>query len=545
MKKIVITIITISLFAINACNDSFMEKYPLDKISDMNFWKTANDIELYANQFYPTLFDARVAWYVDDNFSDNQCPSNLSRVAFIWNEYSIPSSGGGWGKGDWKPIRDCNYALVRIAMMNKTAEILRGEAEIRFFKTFFYFQKVKKFGDVPWLEADLQTDSEELYKPRDPRKYVMEKMLADIDFAIDNLPSTLSTDRLTKYAALALKAEICLYEGTFRKYHQVTGGENELLKLGAEACESIMNSGLFSVWSTGNPDKDYFDLFVQYELKGNPEGIMVQQYIKDKRMHNNVRQLGEPQGGLTKDFANTYLCKDGLPISLSPLYKGDAKFMDEFENRDPRMKQSIYTPDRPYRIHDNGSVEYREMPEYHTTTCFTGYKGTKGYSPYERDRIPSTSTTDDFIFRYGKLLITYAEIKAELGECTQEILDKTVNALRDRVAMPHLTVDVGFVDPDWPNWEIPISPLLNEIRRERRIETYYEGIRWDDLVRWKAGKLLENKKTFLGARDPSTGEYRILYPNYPERKWDDKLYLYPIPLEEMVLNDKLTQNPGW
>ncbi|MGI6572652.1 MAG: RagB/SusD family nutrient uptake outer membrane protein [Fermentimonas sp.] len=545
MRKFTIITVIVSLFVINACNNDFMERYPPDKISDMNYWKTASDLQLFANQFYPSLFDARVAWYTDDYYSDNQAPSNLSRVAFIWNQYTVPATGGGWAKGDWKPIRDCNYALVRAAEMDKTADILSAEAEIRFFKTFFYFKKVKRFGDVPWLVADLQTDSEELYQPRDSRKLVIEKMLEDLDFAIANLPATSSSDRLTKYAALALKAEICLYEGTFRKYHKVAGGENELLRLGAQACESIINSGLFSVWSTGNPNSDYFDLFVQYELQGNPEGIMIQQYITNKRMHNNVRQLGEPHGGLTKDFVKTYLCKDGLPISLSPLYQGDAEFMDEFIDRDPRMKQSIYTPDRPYRIYDNGSVAYRTMPDYHSTNCFTGYKGTKGYSPYERDRIPSTSTTDDFIFRYGKLLLDYAEIKAELGECTQEILDLTVNALRDRVAMPHLTVDVGFVDPNWPDWEIPISPLLNEIRRERRIETYFEGRRWDDLVRWKAGKLLENKETFLGARDPATGEYRILYPNYPERKWDDKLYLYPLPIEEMVLNENLTQNPGW
>ena len=143
-----------------------------------------------------------------------------------------------------------------------------------------------------------------------------------------------------------------------------------------------------------------------------------------------------------------------------------------------------------------------------------------------------------------KLLVTYAEAKAELGEATQEVLDNSINLLRDRVGMPHLMVDVGFEDPNWPNWEVPVTPLINEIRRERRIETAGEGTRWEDLVRWKAGKLIENPLTYVGATDPETGEYRVIYPGNT-RTWNDKLYLYPIPVQELSLNPQLTQNPGW
>lgn len=543
MKNICIVLI-LSLFTLTACNDEFLEKYPLDEVSDGNFWKSGADVEMYANQFYPTLFDARLAWYDLDNYSDNQVPSN--RNIYTWGEYTIPSSAGGWAKSDWLQIRRCNYALDRIATMTSSdATLLSAEGEIRFFKAFYYFQKVRKFGDVPWLVSSLTPESPELSAPRDPRTTVIANIIEDLDFAIENLPPTSSTDRLTKYAALALKAEICLYEGTFRKYHGIAGDYEELLKLAVTAGESIINSGLFSIYSTGNPKTDYFDLFVQYELKGNPEGILVQRFLTNKRMHNNVRQLGEPYTGYSKDFVDSYLCADGLPIALSPLYKGDAKFGDEFVSRDPRMEQSIYQEERPYRIYDNGVVNYKVMPEFENNYCPTSYYVIKGYTPYERDRQPSTAITDDFIFRYGKVLLSYAEAKAELGECTQEVLDKSVNLLRDRVGMPHLTVAVGFVDPNWPKWEVPVTPLINEIRRERRIETCAEGSRWDDLVRWKAGKLLENVKTIQGARDPGTNAYRILYPSYGTRTWNDKLYLYPIPTQELSLNKNLVQNPGW
>ncbi len=272
---------------------------------------------------------------------------------------------------------------------------------------------------------------------------------------------------------------------------------------------------------------------------------MVQRFLEGKRMHNNVRQLGEPRTGYTKDFVDSYLCKDGLPIAVSPLYNGDKEFGDEFVNRDPRMEQSIYQENRVYRIYENGSKEYRPMPEFDNNYAPTSYYILKGYSVYERDRLQLQCIVDDFIFRYGEVLISYAEAKAELGEATQGVLDKSVNLLRSRVGMPHLKAGVGFTDPNWPAWEVAITPLLNEIRRERRIELAGEGKRWDDIVRWKAGKLLENPNTYQGAKDPATGKNRILYPGYDNRKWDDRLYLYPIPTQEIALNPLLTQNPGW
>lgn len=542
MKSISILLFVLLVTTV-ACNDDYLEKFPQDKISDNNFWQTGADIEMYANQFYPTLYDARLAWYNLDNFSDNQSPS--TRNAYTWGEYPVPSTGGGWGKGDWLQIRRCNYALERIAGMTPDQSVLRAEGEIRFFKAFYYFEKLRRFGDVPWLDVSLTPESPELFLPRDPRETVIANMMADVDFAIEHLPATSDEDRLTKYAALNLKGDIALYEGTFRKYHDVVGGHEELLKTAAAAYEEIINSGLFSVYSTGNPDEDYFDLFVQYELKGNPEGIMIQRFILNKLTHNNVRQLGEPYTGYNQDFVQSYLCTDGLPIALSPLYQGDAVYGDEFVNRDPRMAQSIYHTERPYNISTNGLVYHKEMPEFQNNYCPTSYYIIKGYSPYEVDRLIQQSVVHTFIYRYGKVLVSYAEAKAELGEATQDVLDNSINLLRDRVNMPHLTADVGFVDPNWPDWEVPVTPLINEIRRERRLETCAEGNRWDDLVRWKAGKLLENVKTVQGATDPATGEYRVLYPGYSTRTWDDKLYLYPLPTQELALNPQLTQNPGW
>lgn len=543
MKNIFIRLILL-LIILSACNDDYLELSPEDKITDINFWQSASDLELYTNQFYTGLMQGNgyIVWMGMIRYTDNQ--GYVTRNPYTWNESTVPSTGGGWAKSDWLIIRRINYALARIADLKKDAIFLQYEGELRFFKAFHYYKKLVEFGDVPWFDKDLNVDSEELYKGRDSRVVVVANMIKDLDFAIAHLPEMSSLNRLTKYAALAFKSEVCLFEGTFRKYHNL-GNYEDLLKQAVSAAETIINSGIFSVYTTGNPESDYYDLFVQYDLTGNSEAIMFIHYVKDKFMHNEVRLMGETSSGYTRDYVESYLCTDGLPIALSSSYQGDEVFEKEFINRDPRMKQSIHTADRIYRIYPDGSFEYKIPPQFVGNRCWTGYEFIKRYSNLEVDRVSKQATLDQFIFRYSKVLLEYAEAKAELGECTQEILDKTINLIRDRVAMPHLTVDVGFEDPNWPDWEVPVSPLVNEIRRERRIEISLEGdYRWHDLLRWKAGRRLEAEKTHLGAFNPATGKYHELWPGR-RRKWDDKLYLHPIPRQDLTLNPNLTQNPGW
>ena len=540
MKKIFFILLNLSLIIFFSCKSDFLDRYPLDRINDANYWQTTEDLKTYANQFYPIL--SRIDAWMTDDMSDNQAPASYN--TFVWNEWVVPSSGGGWSKSDWSGIRSCNYFLQRYSKVKgNVTEIKTSVAEILFFKSYFYYEKVKQFGDVPWLNKDLQTNSEELMAPRDSRKLVMDSVVANLNYSVENLPETSSDGRLTKYAALSLKARACLFEGTFRKYHNL-GDNEQMLREAATAVEAIINSKKFSLYSTGDINNDFNNLFIQGELNGNSEGIMIQRFILDKKMHGRVRSLGEAGDGFTKDFAETYLCKDGKPISVSNLYKGDTQYADEFIDRDPRMQQTIYTQARPYLITSAGEYQYQNVPQFDNGMCYTGYRIIKFFSPKQSDFEYSRCTLDDFIFRYGEMLLIYAEAKAELGECTQEVLDKSINLLRDRVGMPHLTVNVGFTDPQWTNWGVPVSPLITEIRRERRIELAAEGFRFDDLKRWGAGNSLTNIKTYLGARDPQTGNYRILYPG-KTRTWNDKLYLYPLPLDQLTLNTQLKQNSGW
>lgn len=484
-----------------ACEDN-LDLYPEDSISENKFFNNVTDLELFANGFYGILPGA-LGPGADDQ---SDCFVNEKPNTWIFNQETKPTSGGGWSNGDWGNIRSLNFFMQRYKKASgRKEEINEQVAVVRFFRAWEYFYKVRRFGDVPWYETDLNVDSPELYNGRDSRKTVFAHMLEDIDFAIDSLPSSPATGRLHKYAALAYKSRICLYEASFRKYHGL-GAYEELYEECADACKKIVDSERYDIYTSDHPEKDYYNLFIQEDLSSNIECIMPRVYEDKLLMHNNTRQLEESYTGMSRAMFEQYLCADGLPTAVSPTYGVEA-----------------------------------EMPADELLNI-------------------GLSTLDVFIFRYAEVLLNYAEAMAELGKCDDELLDITINKLRDRVGMPHLTAAVGFTDPNWPDYGYELTPLLYEIRRERAVELLGEGFRWDDIVRWKAGKLLENPKTMLGMkvsdklrdkydnfnRTVNDDGFLVVYPDKQTRKWDNKLYLHPLPIDETVMNPNLLpNNPGW
>jgi len=542
-------IIVLAIMAFVSCKkDSFLNRYPLSDVSPKNFFKDETDLQLYCNQYYSTL---PTQYFVDlDDDSDDK--ANASMNQFLAGTYTVPTTGGGW---DFSFIRTCNYFLANYSKANATADIKNTYVgETLFFRAFDYWGKVKKFGDVPFINKYItDTSKSALYGTRVPHKQVMDSVLKDINFAVDHLPESAADGRLNKYMALALKSRICLWEGTYRKYFGA-GDEVPYLQAASDAAEQIMNSSLYSIYATGHPQTDYYNLFIQDELQGNSEAIMPMRYITTVLTNNFDRQLGEAADGYSKDFVRSYLCTDGLPTSLSPLYKGDDTPDNEATNRDPRYKQEIAT-----RGFDFLNGDLITLPRIGTSVTSTGYQPIKGRSSSIAAWNADQSTYDVFIFRYAETLLIEAEATAELGTCTQATLDLTINKLRDRVGMPHMIIANLVKDPksDFPN--IPV--LIDEIRRERRVELASEGFRFDDLHRWHAGTLINNPETVLGMK--LTPALRAQYPadqvssivtdanNYIEvypgstRTWDDKFYLYPIPTQELTLNPNLKQNPGW
>ena len=603
MRTIYFSVITFVLFILPGCNDEFMERYPLDEITDKTYWNSESDLILYCNTFYPVFIPGfMTGWALDgqtpygytgpeipygDLHSDNALPTDYSRVKMINGTYVEPTSAGsgGWS---WSDLRRLNYFLVnynKADIDQSKKQIYAGE--ILFFKAFFYFKMIKLFGEVPWYSKPLETNSEELYAPRTPRPELMDSVLAIINNAVQWLPDKGSeqTDRINKDMALLLKARICLYEGTFRKYHTELGISGaKFLQEAANASDALINSNHYSLWSTGKANSDYHNLFIQNDYLSNPEIILSKKYVAGLLGHSFLRYLLWNQAnniaGFSKSFVDEYLCSDGLPVSISPLYKGDDSIQSEMMNRDPRLHQTVcapgeYTldPKNTEAFTGRGKGYNMSMPpitgtgeEYPTPTGYWPVKFWKD-DPAEYNAL-QTGVMPCPVFRYAEILLTNAEAKAELGVCTQAVLNATINKLRDRAGMPHLMLSAI---PDDPHLDAAYSTfcgytpssLIREIRRERRVELAWENFRWDDLVRWKAGKFLLRPEAIRGIKFnqyqyptvkvgkdiylDSKGYLAPYQKSLPNGRTfvEPKQYYYPIPIEDCVMNKNLVQNPGW
>lgn len=576
MKKNIIInyIVVLGVLVFAACKkDSFLNRHPLSDISPQTFFTSETDYQLYCNQYYSGL-PVQTFLRADDQSDDK---ANATINTLLAGSYTIPAtadttrdligtaayiSQGGLLQGSgtnwsWAQNRRCNFFLANYARA-VLSDSIKNEyvAETLFFRANDFWKKVKAFGDVPYINTYItDTSKSVLYGPRMPHQQVMDSVLKDMNFAVANLPVVASqTGRINKYVALALKARICLWEGTYRKYWSNAGDPAPYLQGAVDAAEQLMNSGKFALYTTGHPSSDYYNLFIQEELSGNPEAILPMRYLPTVLMNGIDRSLGESGDGYSKNFVRNFLCTDGLPTALSPLYKGDTTIDVEIQNRDPRLKQEIAT-----RGFDLLNGDIITVPRIATTVTSTGYMPIKGRSNSIAAWNANASTYDFFIFRYAETLLIEAEAKAELGQCDQGVLDKTINLLRDRVGMPHMVIASLVKDP---NSSFPALPvLLDEIRRERRVELASEGFRYDDLHRWHVGPLINNAETILGIHlTPSfqaqytynisgvvldANGYVRVYTGITTRKWDDKMYLYPIPTQELTLNPALGQNPGW
>ena len=593
IKKI--CFIVIATFFTFGCNDDFLDREPLDEISNESFWNTENDLMVYNNSIYdlarnddnvPILmgfddgFDShRYGIWHYDGFSDNTAPlhsrhTNYQRVRA--GKHNIPNSPFWYGYKGWNFVRAINVGMDNYGKANVSDEVRNkyiGEASL--FRGWFYADKVSRFGEVQWVDTELNTEDEGiLYGTRDTRETVMANVLDDLNFATEWIPDDWgdgnAPGRVNRWGALLVKARVALFEGTWRRYHGGTDADM-WLQVAADAAKELMDGGPYSLYMDDPDGRNYNGLHrIPNDLSGNPEVIYWRRYERGIFTNHTQSYHRGYNGGATKSMVEDYLCDDGLPITLSPLYKGDAVYEDIFENRDPRLRQTVLHPDDQaiynYGNHDPSIYTYprvQGMPGGQKT--YTGYHIIKTFEPIDAYRSYNSSQTPAIIMRFAEALLIYAEAMAELGGGTisQGDLDISINLLRNRVGMPPLSANPPM-DPRYAG--DGISAVLAEIRRERRIELFMEGFRYDDLRRWKMGKKLENKD--YGMRwdaatrnrvdpngDVTVGfsvvdgvEYLEPYQgtDFETPVFDEGMhYLWPIPLEAISQNPKLGQNPGW
>lgn len=569
--------IGIAGLVLSSCNDDYLERYPLAELAPENYFRNAQELENYTNTFYDQLPDALAIHYNNPHQADDEARNTLPDE--FRGTRVTPGSGGGWS---WSALRRINIYLAHSHQSEDEAARLLYDGVARFFRAYFYFDKIVRFGDVPWYDGVLGVDDEGLQKPRDSRKFVFQKMLEDIDFAIEHGRTQKSAQLVTKWTALALKSRMCLFEGTFRKYHGL-GDWEEVLQAGVAASEELMNQGMYSIY-TSSPNSAYQELFIADDPIMD-EMILARQYteaiplVHQANFYILSASYGRP--GVQKSLINSYLMKDGSRFTDIPGYE-TMQFYEETQDRDPRMAQTIRTPGYR-RIGGTQDV----VPDF--ATSVTGYQYVKYILAPSYDA--GRNVNDMPIFRYAEVLLNFAEAKAELGTLTQADIDRSIKLIRERVGMPNLNMAQANSNPcpylisEYPNVDQGANRgVILEIRRERRIELIKEGHRYRDLMRWKEGARLA--RPFYGMYFPGPGEYDldrngtidlVIYQgttptpvpgvqyqrlgelvlengnsgrivNMPDitKKWDEeKDYLYPIPLDELLLNRNLEQNPGW
>lgn len=593
MKKIFLLLASISV--LTSCEE-FLSKEDPNKVDAPSYFRNETDLVTYVNGFLQTMIPTAVSVATGDARAD--CMAWRGEYQFLTDNYDADDQTG-WSTSNWDDLRNINYFLDNFRRASASETMLNHyEGVARFWRAYFYWNKVKTFGAVPWYDKTIDSnDYDALYKTRDSREYVMRKVLEDLDYActhcITNSALEVNSVQITTYTALALKARICLYEGTFRKYHATdpstgapwTTDESELyLRAAADACNTLMQSGKYSLVSDpANVSTQYRKLFTSENVY-TQEVIWARAYSAELNAVHSlnsyfiVQQYGSYS--LTKQFVNTYLNLDGTRFTDKAGYE-KTEFIDEFTNRDYRLMQSIRYPG--YTRKNNG-VDTPYAPDF--GYCVTGYHPIKWViddTGYDSNTSPCPTSIP--IIRYAEILLTYAEAKCELGEFDETIWNETIKPLRERAGVDGTMP--AAADPymiDYFLNTITDNALL-EIRRERGIELLLENVRWDDDMRWAMGELIERPwyGVYVGElgkvydmNGDGTGDicfvreeperpqsgitYRVLGSDFSltdgdsgyincyiqmTRKWDDKKYVRPVPTTALNDNPALGQNYGW
>ncbi len=559
----------ICLLLFTACEDDFLDTPPKDQLTDETFWTDESSVKTFAYGFYTGYFTGYGSgwtwghYFSGESFNDDFGPTSPDRFT-----QQVPTSGGGWSFA-W--VRKANIFINRVQDVEMSEEAINHWTGIgRFFRALEYHDLVKSFGGVPYYDQELSEDDDELlYKPRDSREYVMDKVLEDLQFAADNVRESVDNNgqEVNRDVVLAYMSRIMMWEGTWQKYQENNADKaKEYLEAAKWAAEELMSSGKYSL-------DTYREDFNSLDLSGNPEMILYRQYETGETTHTLVSyNNAEPQTGISKDALDTYLGDDGLPIALSSVYQGDHGIDNLVAHRDPRMAQTIV----PYELRISG------IASNFSTTGVSIHKFLNEEIKDTPQGFSLDNNTDAPIIRFGEVLMNYAEAVAELAtvggpSLTQDDLDKSINVLRDRpgVNMPHLEVIGG--DPavngatyDDPDRDSDVPSMIWEIRRERRIELMMEGFRHDDLRRWRKLEyvdMVDNEDINRGAwvdksdypdanldnitlTNGNTGYIIPASASASLRTFDDpRVYLNPIPLDQIKLYEDhgvtLEQNPGW
>lgn len=547
---------------------------PEDEVSPEKYFKTESDFLLWSNQFYTNNFSGAGLGSTTDVYISNGVSAYVTG--------SRTPETQSWS---FTALRKINYMLEHLDQCPDKGVANKYEAVGRFFRAWFYFKLVRTYGDVPYYDHVLGSTDPDIYKGRDDRGYVMDKVFEDFDFAIANLPATWESlnTRVTKWAAMGFASRAALYEGTFRKYHNMEDAE-KYLQAAARYSEQFIKESPFSLYTTGSTP--YRDLFVA-DNAITQEVVLCRHYDTSFGVfHSLGYQIGFGRASLSRRFINHYLMADGTRFTDKEGWE-TMFYREEMKDRDPRLAQTVLCPG--YIQKGSSSVTPCEFYSW------TGYEPVK-HVPAAGKCVSSSDDTDWILLRAAEVFLNYAEAKAELGTLTQSDLDITVNKIRARAKMPALSMSSANSKPDsylescYPNVDKGANKgVILEIRRERTVElALEEPDRSWDMFRWaECRQCLQHYVPWYGVYIPALGKYDTSGDGTPDveifqdesgavkikvgtkiqdvalsnvtsgyivaysttdygKDWDDaRDYLWPIPAKQRTLNHNLSQNPGY
>lgn len=602
---------------LSSCNKDVLDRNQLTSLEDDKGWGNELALRLYANGFYANYFTgyntgfatafAPVTGYnfsddltkknIQDNF-ENTIPSTRknqysSTIALMETPEMIREyAGPTWS---FAYVRKANIFIDRIE--SKTKPNINDEtyrhwmAVARFFRGFEYSRLVEVFGDVPYYDKELKdTELDLMYKDRDSRAVVMDHVYDDFQYVLDNMRTNDGKQYLNKYVAASFISRLMLFEGSFLYYHNLDKERaKKYLEMAQKASELVMNSGAYSFTS------DFKSLFSSEDLSGNKEVIMYRAYDATKSTTHSVGSYSngtEGQGNAANlVLIKSFICNDGKPWQNSSVANANSFTLKDLAlTRDPRFEASIY-----------------EKPLTASSTLFYAYKfASREALTYIGKTYPSiwasnTNTSDAPVIRLAEIVLNWVEAKQILAEgfggtaVTQGDVDKSINAIRNRpldaVAVAKgvqktASLQIAGIAND-PARDADVSPLMWEIRRERRMEFVYEGLRLLDIKRWKKlnymdfsksgdyflgpwinvkkdmpALLVDGKKGLLKVVDASgnvitydgtngdklIGYYRVEDVQNRE-SFSDRSYIAPVGLEQVneysAKGYKLSQTKGW
>ena len=597
MKKNIIKTALVLLAGLSFASCDLTEPMQVQADKAMIFG-TESGLKTYSWSFYKMLPNIEDSFLQENGKVDYFVVRKMNNF-FIDGAYTAETSTS-WS---WGNLRNVNYFLDGLKSKECTVDaktVAHYEGLARWFRALFYYDKLVTYGEVPWFDKELQNyEFDLMYKDRDSRDVIVKNIIADLDFAYENIQTTSSTGSslVSKWAAAGLKSRVCLFEASFRKYHKVSGEltADYLFEQAAAAAQLVMDGSGHSLNTAKGTRGAYRDLFTSNTLPTN-EVILGVNCSADNGIYGNQNwRFNSASYGNgycpTRAFIYTMLMKDGTPFTNKADYS-TTSFVDEFKNRDERLAQIVRYPE--YKL--DGKIAAADIV---TSVAVTGYHMIKFC--VDQDILETRNPNGVPLMRYAEILLNYAEAKAELGELTDADWAKTVGAIRARAGIVGgIDKKPTILDPYMQETFYPdvTDPVIMEIRRERAIELYFEGLRLNDLRRWKAGKLIQTLPwtgihipaldtpidingdgtfDYYFSEAPAAGTYKNItvpvnqdatkdglwtvanpaggydleYRVVGQRTWyeNDRQYLYPVPAK--VIRDyeaegyKLSQNPGW